>query len=460
MMAAVHRQNRALFARVGAVFMASRGLPPPTAQTLQLAQAVAALETSYASPAAWMKNAPGMADSHNYGAIQCPAGSVAGPTCAQANDRLQDGTPYTTFFRKYPTAEDGVADLFAFLMHKGARPPFLAADSVSDFVAGMYADHYFGGICTATIARLGKQVTKETAFRNASGATSSGGAACDDEVRALYSATVKRYVDEVAAAMNEEPVPLGGGILDGPIWPVLAVLGVAAAGAAAWYVWRNYYAEPPKRNPAPLIRRNASKAEWRQIYASTCGTERDERRALAEGEIKKDLGTVKQARRIELREKKRGAAARERASGRRAEADRPCDDAKEEIRRRTAREEREASERRTPAQRESSRRTLERQRELAETELTAIETMIGDEHGGQFIPLARADWARRGPDFLRRARQANKRHPKSRTTAAELYFEDFSENIDEWAGRLDELADVGDESEEEYRERMEYQRAS
>jgi hypothetical protein len=454
MMAAVHRQNRALFERVGAAYMAAKGLPPPSVQTLQLAQAVAALETSYASPAGWLKNAPGMADSHNYGAIQCPAGSVAGPTCSPATDHNQDGTSYVTFFRKYPTAEDGVFDLFAFLMHPHARPAFLAGSSVSDFVAAMYQDHYFGGVCTKTIAEFGKRAAAESAFRNANGATSSAGAACDDEVLALYSATVKRYVDEIADAMHEEPVPLGGGILDGPIWPLLAVLGVAAAGAAGWYVWRTYYAAP-KKNPAKLYRRNASKAEWRQVYASTCGTERAQRRELAAAEIKKDLGEIKKSRRVELREHKRGAAARARMSGRKAEADRPCDDAKSELRRRTAQDEREASERRTPAQRRSSAQTLERQREKIEDAANDVEATIRRDYGGDLAKVARKKFIAAGARYLAAARKETARHPRSVTTPAEIFIEDFAEDIDNMRAELD-VPEPEDESEEEYRERMEY----
>jgi hypothetical protein len=444
MMAATHRVNRALFDRVWRSMMAARGLPEPTGQMLQLVQAVAALETSYASPAGWTKNSPAMADSHNYGAIMCQG---PGPDCAEAHDRTQAGVPFVAYFKKYPSAEAGVADLITFLTgpRKRSRAPLLDATSASAFAGAMYEDHYFGGVCTKTIAMYGKEVAKQTAFANAAGATTSGGAACDAEVKAAYSATVKRYVDEVAAAMGEEPVPLGGGLLDGPLWPILAVLGVAALGVGGWYVYKEYFAGPPKRTTrAPLLRRNASRAEWRALYAGACGTERSERRGRAAELIKKDRGEIR-----------KGQRASKRLAGRRAEADRPCEDAKEELRKRTEREAREASERRTPKQREASRRTLGRQRELAEVEAREIEAVIGDEFGPELAALAGADFWKHAPKYLAEARRETAKHPRSRTTAAEIYAEDFRENIDEWRQRVED-PEIEEETEEEYRERMAY----
>ena len=445
MMAVTHRVNRELFDRVWRSEMAARGLPTPTGQMLQLVQAVAALETSYASPAGWTKNTPAMADSHNYGAIMCPAGQGPSPDCIAATDHTQAGRPFTAYFKKYPTAEAGASDLIAFLTgtRKRTRGPVLNPASVTAFVRAMYADHYFGGVCTRTIAQYGAQVAKETDFSNAGPATTAAGAACDEEVQAAYVKRVKQFVDEVAQAMGEEPVPIGGGLLEGgPIWPVLALLGVVVAGGVGWYLYQEYYAPPAKK--APLIRRNASRAEWRALYAGACGTERDERRALARELIKKDRGEVR-----------RGARAAKRLAGRREEADRPCADAKTELRARTERERLERSERRTPKQRTASRQTLERQRELAEVEAREIENVISDEYGPELAALALEDWAKRSKRYLAEAKRATAKHPGYHTTAAELYVEDFGENIDEWRAQVED-PEIEEETEEEYRERLAY----
>src|SRR3972149_5638518 len=166
MMAAQHRSARALFERA----WKSRQKEPlddPTPHALQLAQAVAVVESSYASPAAWAKNTPKMAGSHNYGAITC-AGTES-PTCiGGVRDHSQAGAPYVTFFRAYPTAEEGAADLIAHLSRKLTKPALMAG-SVTNFVRAMYAEGYFTGICREALKSDPKAAAESSSPRRAKG---------------------------------------------------------------------------------------------------------------------------------------------------------------------------------------------------------------------------------------------------------------------------------------------------
>jgi len=460
MMAAQHRAARALFEKAWRTKKASLGLPEPTGQMLQLVAAVSALETSYASPAAWAKNTPAMAGSHNYGAIQCKTAS--GPECVTATDHRQDGTPYQWGYKTYPSADAGAEDLIVHLAgaKRHSRPPLLEPLSVSGFAAGMYQDSYFGGMCPDALAMFGKIAGRQTSQATHAPATTPGGIACDEEAQKRYAARLKTFTDEIAAAMGEPSVPLEN---DLNLWPVLALLGVLAVGGAAYWVWSEYAAEPPPRTP---IRRNAGRAEWKALYRTTCGPERDARRLTAREQVtehrakvaelvKADRADANKARRIETREGRRKEAARARAEAREAalraelaeleaRAEEPCESAKAELVTRTEREAREASERRTPKQRQASARTLERLAEEIEREANSVESTIArDYRDPELGRAARRAFIRSGRKMVAAARKS--RALGRSTTAAELFVETFEENIDNERAELAELVEKSDE---------------
>lgn len=460
MMAAQHRAARALFEKAWRTKQASHGLPEPTGPMLQLVAAVSALETSYASPAAWAKNSPSMASSHNYGAIQCKTAS--GPECVTATDHRQDGTPYQWGYKTYPSADAGAEDLIVHLAgaKRHSRPPLLEPLSVSGFAAGMYQDSYFGGTCPDALATYGKAAGRQTSQATHAPATTPGGIACDAEAQKRYAARLKLFADEIAAAMGEPTIPLEN---DLNLWPVLALLGVLAVGGAAYWIWSEYQDAPPPRTP---IRRNAGRAEWRALYKTTCGPERDARRRTARAQVdehrakvaelvKGDRGEANKARRIETREGRRKEAARARADARElalraelleleARAEEPCESAKAELVTRTEREARAASERRTPAQRQASARTLERLAEEIEQEANSVEATIARDYRDPALGRhARSSFLKVGRKMVAAARKS--REKGRSTTAAELFLHGFEENLDNERAELAEHAEKSDE---------------
>jgi len=480
MMPAQHRSARDLFVRAWKSRQ-KEALDDPTPHALQLAQAVAVVESSYASPAAWAKNTPKMASSHNYGAIQCKG--PESPTCiGGVRDHTQAGAPFVGFYRAYATAEEGAADLIAHLSRKVTKPALMAG-SVTNFVRAMYAEGYFTGICREALKADPKAAAESSSTRRSKGlgpAETSAGQACDEEVVTKYAKDLKRYADEVAAAMGEEPIPLDD---DLNLWPVLALLAVVAVGGVGYYVWSEYLRD---EDPAPRrvpIRRNASRAEWRQLYRSTCGPDREarrlgageratERRAEVEDLIKRDRGEARRAGRVETKAAREKEAARARAEARkaelkaelteiRAEADRPCSDAKTAIVLRTTSERRAASERRTPKQREAGRLTLIRLSEEIEREAGEVENVIGDRHGSNVGKDARR-WfmGAAGRHYVAAAKRSRARGWS--TTAAELGTEAYEENLSNRLAELHggELEEPEEESEEEYLERTTTRRAS
>jgi hypothetical protein len=338
----------------------------------------------------------------------------------------------------------------------------------------MYAEGYFTGICREALKVSPTAAAESSSTRRAQGlgpAETAAGQACDREVVGAYAAKLKTYADEIAAAMGEEPPPLDDEI---NLWPVVALLAVVAVGGGAYYVWDRYYRDEPPTHRAPM-RRNAGRAEWKALYKTTCGDDREARRVEArqlesgarvrsEEQTKADRAEAAKARRVSTREGRKAETLRARADARKAElvrevdelraaAERPCDDAKEELRRRTEREEREASERRTPAQREASRRTLERIAEEIEREAGEVEHVISREHGAEMGRLARRQFEKRGRQFIAKARRAHRD-----TTAAELGIEAFEENLDNMRALLSEQseksdADYSDEEAAYWRER-------
>lgn len=444
-----HRAARALFERTWNENRAAKGWPEFSPGIGQKAQGVSVRETSYASPAAWAKNLPAMATSNNYGAITCAG--PASPTCIPGvRDSKQTGEHYLAHFRAYPTPAEGVLDLFVHLMRQSTREAFLHG-TATDLARAMYLSGYYSGLCPEAKKRFGDRAALESTSTTGKPALTSAGEACDEEAIGNYARGIKLAADEIAAAVGEEPIELDAV----HAWPFLAVLGVAAAAAVGFYVWKTYVEPTPAKKTPSAYRRNAGRSEWKALYRSTCGEERDARRDVArdKGEarlleaVKGDRRAATKARRTEARAAREAEAARARAEARRAalkaelaelraEADEPCESAKADLVDRTREEKRAASERRSPKQREASRRTLTRLQEEIEREANEVETVIAREYGGDVGKTARRVFMKRGKFFVSEARRSGRG-----TTAAELGIEAISEDIENVRAELAEEVD-------------------
>lgn len=191
--------------------------PSEPLSVIQVAQAVAALETRYGR--AWRVSFP----VYNWGAIQ-----ASRPPCDPAasflyTDKRPDGRVYSVCFRRYSNDDDGAEDLIRVLYAK--RPTVLAAARAGDLRAvavAMRATRYYEGI----------------------GAT-------EEQRIEGYARGLAAKLDELARALGERPAatldgpgpgaPLGAplGPPDLPVepagvggWPGLVVLGLGAL--VAW----------------------------------------------------------------------------------------------------------------------------------------------------------------------------------------------------------------------------------
>lgn len=126
----------------------ARGIPLGP-RALQLVQAVARLETRYGT--GWGGTCKGAGvGSHNWGAIQGP-----GFACV---DTHEDGTPYLTSFRAYPSPESGAAALVTQLWSMRRVRRVLQEDSID--VVGMATAMRRSGYYEAPLERY------VTAMRN------------------------------------------------------------------------------------------------------------------------------------------------------------------------------------------------------------------------------------------------------------------------------------------------------
>lgn len=454
---AAHRSARALWLRNWAIVLPN--VEPGTLAILQ--QATSAYETNYASPAAWALNVPAMASSNNYGAITCPGPESA--TCiGGVRDNTQAGQPYKTFFRAYATPDEGVQDVIRRL----SRPAIAegaARGNVTDYVRAMYASKYFAGVCSVANSRYGTlpngqpAAASQSTFNTGKPATTAAGEACDEEVIAAYAAKIKAYSDQITEALGLEPIPLES--VGDRVWPVLGVLGVLGAGLLAWW----YFKDEPLELPELPIRRNAPRAAWRELYRTTCGEDRDQRRAKVRElgaarrakvgeEVTEARGEMSKARRAEVAAARKREALAARIEAKRAKlkadlaeleasAEKPCDDAKRSLHVATEREKRERSERRTPKQRAASRAQLDRIAELIEREANDLENEIDHAYPGEDLgPTARLWFLKHARRFMREAKREG-----GRTRPAELAFDAFAEDVENQRAQAAEDAEKSDD---------------
>jgi hypothetical protein len=125
----------------------------PTLQALQIVQAVGRFEGGYGHA-----NDPAWAGSNNWGAIQCGHGPPCGVDCFEHADTHADGTPYTTCFRRYPSAIDGARGLVHELLRRPAVAGVIDSGNATAVANAMHASKYF----EATASSYAKNL-----FRNA-----------------------------------------------------------------------------------------------------------------------------------------------------------------------------------------------------------------------------------------------------------------------------------------------------
>jgi hypothetical protein len=118
----------------------------PSRSVAQCVQAVGILETNYGQ--GWSPKVPGAVGSFNMGAIT--AGREWTGETFEHRDSYPDATGkniwYSTKFRRYPSAQDGMTDLVRIVYAK--RPSALAAAKAGDsyaFSAAMYDTTYYKG---------------------------------------------------------------------------------------------------------------------------------------------------------------------------------------------------------------------------------------------------------------------------------------------------------------------------
>ncbi len=127
----------------------------PTRSVAQCVQAVGILETNYGQ--GWSPKVPGAVGSFNMGAIT--AGREWTGETFEHRDSYPDATGkniwYSTKFRRYPSAQDGMTDLVRIVYAK--RPSVLAAAKLGDayaFSAAMYDTTYYKGFGKTRAERI------------------------------------------------------------------------------------------------------------------------------------------------------------------------------------------------------------------------------------------------------------------------------------------------------------------
>lgn len=197
----------------------------PTTFEAQVSQGIAKLETGYGT---W--DGAG-ATSHNWGAIQCPAGTTAeSANCFPNDDTNQDGSRYATFFKSYPDDVAGATDLIRELT---TRRPLTAAalaagKSVYDVSQALYRERYYGAACPIALA-ADPTAAKHSSWSNPQHQpTSAAGSACDAEAIRQHADTLYRLAAQIAVANGELP-PAYGAPMSRGLKVFLGAAGLVAA---------------------------------------------------------------------------------------------------------------------------------------------------------------------------------------------------------------------------------------
>lgn len=163
------------------VAYATQGLPEPTMEELQVAQAVARFDGKYGLGWRGVEPPP-----HNWGAIQCGHKAPCGEGCFEYGDRHGDGQRYRACFRRYPNRVSGAADLLHQLYRRPGVPEAMRRGDVLATAKAMKASRYFEADAEA------------------------------------YALQLKRHAAQLAAALDE---------------PDLTTMGSPATSARRWWPW-------------------------------------------------------------------------------------------------------------------------------------------------------------------------------------------------------------------------------
>lgn len=218
---------------------------PPTTFEAQMTGAIASLESGYGT---W----PGAgANSHNWGAVQCPSGSVEGPGCFAHQDTKQDGTPYQALFKIYPDDVAGATDLVKNLttQRPATRAALAAGVSVWSVSNAMYRERYYGSYCPQAIKSFGAAATTNSAWGAATN-NPAAGRACDAEAIGLHANTAYKIAVRIAQEMNEPAPSLGAPWL--PILSTAQKVLIAAGVGGALYLVAAHQKWLPSSFPSPF----------------------------------------------------------------------------------------------------------------------------------------------------------------------------------------------------------------
>lgn len=198
----------------------------PTLAELQAVHATGALESGYGRwwcPASGAYACPGPGcrcveiekgrTSNNWGAVQCSNKPPCGPTCFEHQDSIPqaDGSSkwYRWCYKRYPTPEEGAADVIRFMQRMGVLDVARSTASSFRVAERMYDQKYYGGFGATRLERILGRMK-----------------ASDD-----WIAKVARQLEEPVALRPGYPPPAAG--FDTTTLAVLA-LGIAAGAGVAW----------------------------------------------------------------------------------------------------------------------------------------------------------------------------------------------------------------------------------
>lgn len=120
---------------------AEQGLPSPSVAELQLAAAVARLESHYGD--AWSKRV--QPNPHNWGNVTCGHRAPCAEGCFEAPDSDPDTGKYASCFRRYPSAVAGAGGMLHELYRREGVPDAMRRGDAHAMAAAMYDTGYYRG---------------------------------------------------------------------------------------------------------------------------------------------------------------------------------------------------------------------------------------------------------------------------------------------------------------------------